>query len=93
MSQLEPIDITVLTTITGGQAQQQGPADDAPPQRTWGQVAREYSAACVQGAGQSLIFSGRPRNAREALTTAAMGCAMGVGTKAVDDLSGLVTGG
>lgn len=94
--QFEAVDLAQLSTITGGQAQQQGPAggdDYGPPQRTWGQMAREYGAACIQGAGQSLVFGGRPRSAREGLTTAAMGCAMGVGMKAVDDVSQAVTGG
>lgn len=88
------IELSSLTTVTGGQAQQQAPGgDEGPPQRTWGQVAREYGAACVQGAGQSMIFGGRPRSVREGLTNAAMGCAMGVGMRAVDDLSRVVTGG
>ena len=89
MGHLETIDSSLLDTINGGQAQ---PDDGAPPQRTWGQVAREYGAACVQGAGQSLMFGGRPRSVREGLTTAAMGCAMGVGMRAVDDLSRAVGG-
>ena len=90
MDNLETIDLSSLSTITGGQAQQ--PDEGAPPQRTWGQVAREYGAACLQGAGQSLVFGGRPRSAREGLTNAAIGCAMGVGMRAVDDVSQWVTG-
>jgi hypothetical protein len=90
--QLETIDSSVLATITGGQAAQEQPGGDEPPARTWGQTAREYGAACLQGAGQSLIFAGRPRNAREGLKNAAMGCAMGVGMRAIDDVSNLVTG-
>jgi hypothetical protein len=46
----------------------------------------------VSGAGQSLVYGGRPRSWREGLTTAAMGCAMGVGMKAVDDVSQMVSG-
>ena len=87
----ESIDISLLSTVAGGQAQDQG--DEQPQGRSWPQVAREYGAACVQGAGQSLMFGGRPRNVREGLTTAAMGCAMGVGMKAVDDVSSAVGGG
>ena len=90
MGHLETIDSTLLASINGGQAQQ---PDEGPPRRTWGQVAREYGAACVSGAGQSLMFGGRPRSVREGLTTAAMGCAMGVGMRAVDDLSRAVGGG
>lgn len=98
MSHLEfcTIDARDLATVGGGQAPQQGAPeggyDDAPPSRTWGQVAREYGAACLQGAGQSLVYGGRPRNMRQGLTNAAMGCAMGVGMKAVDDVSQMVAG-
>jgi hypothetical protein len=95
MSTFQTIDLATLTTITGGQAQQQGepPMDDGPQPRTWGQVGREYAAACVTGAGQSLIFGGRPRSVRDAATNAAVGCAMGVGMKAVEDVSGAMSGG
>lgn len=88
MSQIQTIDTSLLAGVSGGQQQQPapGPQDQEPP-RTWGQTAREYGAACVQGAGQSLIFAGRPRSWRQGLTNAAMGCAMGVGMKAVDDVS------
>lgn len=93
MSNFETIDLALLVTATGGAGQTPNQSyGDEPPQRTWGQVGREYAAACVQGAGQSLLFGGRPRSAREGLTNAAMGCAMGVGMKAVDDLSRTVTG-
>lgn len=91
----ETIENNALATVGGGQAQQGAPAeggDDAPPSRTWGQVAREYGAACLQGAGQSLIYGGRPRSVRSGLTNAAMGCAMGVGMKAIDDVSQAVGG-
>ncbi len=89
-SQLTTLDLATLSTITGGNAQ--APQDEGPPQRTWGQVAREYGAACVTGAGQALMFGGRPRNWREAATTAAFGCATGVGMRAIDDLSGRIAG-
>ena len=88
------IELSILATVCGGQQQPQQQPQGEPEQyrRTWGQVAREYGAACVQGAGQSLIFAGRPRNWRQGVTNAAMGCAMGVGMKAVDDASQLLTG-
>jgi hypothetical protein len=87
MSHLETIEISMLGTVCGGQQ-----VPDEPP-RSWGQVAREYGAACVQGAGQSLVYGGRPRSAREGLRNAALGCAMGVGMKAVDDVSMALGGG
>ena len=87
------ISLDQLATITGGQAQQQGPGGDEPQGRTWGQVARDYGAACIQGAGQSLVYGGRPRSVREGVTNAAMGCAMGVGMQAVNDVTQAVTGG
>jgi hypothetical protein len=46
----------------------------------------------VMGAGQSLVFGGRPRSAREAGINAAIGCATGVGMKAVEDASGALAG-
>ncbi|MDQ3337388.1 MAG: hypothetical protein M4D80_19675 [Myxococcota bacterium] len=92
----ETIDINALATVGGGQAQQQqapeGGYDDGPPRRTWGQAARQYGAACVSGAGQAVMFGGRPRNWRQGLSTAAMGCAMGMGMRAVDDVSQAVGG-
>jgi len=95
MSNFETIDSALLVTATGGAGaaapQQQGP-EDGPPTRTWGQVARDYAGACVQGAGQSLVFGGRPRSWREGLTNAALGCAMGVGMRAVEDVSNAVSG-
>ena len=88
------LDLTTLATITGGQAAapQQEQYDDAPQSRTWGQIGREYGAACVMGAGQSLVFGGRPHSAREAAVNAAIGCATGVGMKAVEDASGALAG-
>ena len=71
---------------------QQEYGDEAPQSRSWGQVAREYGAACVMGAGQSLVFGGRPHSAREAAVNAAIGCATGVGMKAVEDASGALAG-
>jgi hypothetical protein len=91
----ETIEINALATVGGGQAQQGAPADggdEGPQRRTWGQVAREYGAACVSGAGQSLVYGGRPRNVRQGLTNAAMGCAMGMGMKGVDDVSQMIGG-
>lgn len=89
------LDPELLSTITGGQAAPaQAPADDdAPPRRTWGQIGREYGAACVTGAGQSLIYGGRPRGVRDAAINAAAGCAMGVGMKAVEDAGAWLSGG
>lgn len=92
----ETIDPSLLATATGGAPQapaqgQQGP-DQEPQGRTWGQVAGSYANACIQGAGQALIFGGKPRNWREGATTAAMGCAMGVGMQALQDVGGYVTG-
>jgi len=44
------------------------------------------------GAGQSLVFGGRPRSARDAAVNAAIGCATGVGMRAVEDASGALAG-
>ena len=98
MSNFETIDSALLVTATGGQqaggaGPEQYPDEGAPQSRTWGQMARQYAASCVQGAGQSLMYGGRPRNVREGLTTAAMGCAIGMGQRAVDDISGAIGGG
>ena len=86
------LDHATLSTITGGQAAQAPAEDEGPPRRTWGQMARDYGAACVTGAGQSLLYGGRPRSVRDAAVTAATGCAMGVGMRAVDDVSQAVGG-
>jgi hypothetical protein len=97
MRHLETIDSSLLVNTVGGQAQQapqqDQPTDEGPPRRTWSQVGRDYAAACVQGAGSSLIYGGRPRSVREGLTNAAMGCAMGMGMRGVEDLSGALSGG
>lgn len=85
------IEPALLATACGGQMYQRPPMNDDPGPRTWGQVGREYVAACVQGAAQSMMFSGVPRNKRQAAGTAALGCAMGVGMKAVDDVSNAIT--
>jgi hypothetical protein len=91
--QFETIDPSLLLSATGGQAAAQGPEQgDEPQGRTWGQMAGQYANACIQGAGQSLIFGGRPRNWREGAANAAMGCAMGVGMQALQDVGGYVTG-
>src|SRR5689334_19319251 len=79
MSKFKIIDDEVLSTVVGGETPsptgQQPPADGAEdPPRTWGQVGREYVAACAQGAATSLMFSGKPRNKRAAAATAGMGC-------------------
>jgi hypothetical protein len=93
MTNLETIDPSALaTTIGGASAPTQQYPDDEPQSRTWGQVAGEYTNACIQGAGQSLMFGGRPRNWRDAALTAAAGCGMGVGMKAIEDVGNLVTG-
>lgn len=89
MTNFETIDSALLVTATGGQ---QADSDEGPQTRTWGQMARQYGAACVQGAAQSMMYGGRPRNWREGLTTAAMGCAIGMGQRAVDDISGAISG-
>jgi hypothetical protein len=93
----ETIDPSLLITATGGAPQgpaqsPQGPDQDQDQSRTWGQVAGSYVNACIQGAGQSLIFGGKPRNWKEGATTAAMGCAMGVGMQAIQDVGNFVTG-
>ena len=96
LSHLEGIDPSLLAAVSGGRAQQQPPPGQEygePPPRTWGQVARDYGAACIQGAGQSLIFAGRPRSWRQGLGNAAAGCAMGAGMRAVEDVSNVLTGG
>jgi hypothetical protein len=89
----ETIDQDVLVTVAGGIAEtpSQQPMQEEP-QRTWQQMGREYVGACINGAGQSMIFGGKPRSVRDAATTAAIGCAMGVGMKAVDDAASFVTG-
>lgn len=78
MSNFETIDSALLVSATGGAA--------AP--RTWGQVGRDYAAACVQGATQSLATGGRPRSVKDAGVNAAIGCVVGVGNQAVQDLKG-----
>lgn len=93
MSQtIQTISLEQLSSITGGQAQQQAPEQEAPRGRTWGQVGRDYAAACVMGAGQSFVYGGRPRSVRQGVGQAAMGCAMGVGMQAVQDVSGMISG-
>jgi hypothetical protein len=89
----DTLDLVTLSTITGGQAAPTPTEDEGPPQRTWGQIGREYGAACVMGAGQSRIDGGRPSSVRDAAISAAAGCAMGVGMKAVEDASTWLTGG
>ena len=87
------LDLVTLSTITGGQAAPTPSEEEGPQRRTWGQMGREYGAACVMGAGQSLIYGGRPRGIRDAAINAAAGCAMGVGMKAVEDVGSWLTGG
>jgi hypothetical protein len=90
MSQtLQTLSLDQLSSITGGQAEG---GEEGPPRRTWGQVAREYAGACVSGAGQSFIYGGRPRNWRQGVTQAAIGCATGVGMRAIEDVSGAISG-
>ena len=92
MSQLEVISDEVLSTVGGGaRPPARGEPDEDRP-RTWGQIGREYGAACVQGAATSLLFEGRPRSVRQAATTAALGCAVGVGSKLIDDVTGSMAG-
>ena len=92
MSQFEIIDDEVLSTVGGAARQPPGGRGEEDQPRTWGQVGREYGAACVQGAATSLLFDGRPRSVRQAATTAALGCAVGVGTKLIDDVTGSMAG-
>ncbi|HUS30603.1 MAG TPA: hypothetical protein VMZ53_18970 [Kofleriaceae bacterium] len=93
MTTFQTIDPSLLVTATGGQAQGPEQGDDQQPQgRSWKQIAGEYTNACIQGAGQALIFGGKPRNWRQGATTAAMGCAMGVGMKALEDGGSYITG-
>jgi hypothetical protein len=94
---MEVLDEEALHSVSGGQFLPGPPGrgeprdpDDAP--RTWGQIGREYVGACVQGAGQAMLFGGRPRNWRDGLLTAGMGCAMGAGMKLVDDVTGMISG-
>jgi hypothetical protein len=80
-TQLTTLDLATLSTITGGNAQ-------TPQQpRTWGQVATQYGAACAVGAGQALLAGGRPTSWQGAAATAAWGCATGVVTRGIEDLS------
>ena len=93
MLTIQTIDIASLERVTAGAAAApQQRQEDGPQGRTWGQVGREYAAACVTGAGQALVYGGRPRNVKSGAITAAMGCAMGVGMKAVEDFSGRISG-
>ena len=87
------LDLATLSTITGGQAAPAPAEDEGPPRRTWGQMARDYGAACVTGAGQSLLYGGRPRSIRDAAVNAATGCAMGVGMRAVEDVGNWLSNG
>ena len=94
---LQTIEIDRLASITGGQAQaqqQQQPGDEEapPPGRSWGQMGREYAAACVSGVGQSFVYGGRPRNLKQGLVQAGIGCATGMGMKAIEDVSGMISG-
>ena len=88
------IDLEALSFVTGGAAArpQQRQDDDAPQPRTWGQVGREYGSACVTGAGEALIYGGMPRSLRSGAASAALGCAMGVGMKGMEDIGGLISG-
>lgn len=89
----ETLSLDQLSSVGGGQAQQQGgDDDDRPATRTWGQIGREYAAACVTGAGQSFLYGGRPRSVRQGLAQAAIGCGMGMGMRGLEDLSGAISG-
>jgi hypothetical protein len=96
MLEFEPIDDEVLSTVGGGVTSllptTPQPRERGDEPRTWGQVGREYAAACVQGAAQSMMFGGMPRNGRAFAGQAAFGCAMGVGMKLVDDVTGAMAG-
>lgn len=89
--QLQTISLDQLSSITGGQAAE-APEQEQPQSRTWGQVGREYAGACVSGAGQSFLYGGRPRNWRQGVGQAAIGCAIGMGTRAIEDVSGAISG-
>jgi hypothetical protein len=86
----QSISLDQLSSITGGQAE--APEQEGPQSRTWTQVGRDYAAACVTGAGQSFLYGGRPRNWRQGLGQAAIGCAMGMGMRGLEDLSGAISG-
>ena len=90
-NELQTISLDQLSSITGGQAEM--PEQDTPQRRTRGQIGREYTAACVSGAGQSFLYGGRPRNWRQGVTQAAIGCGMGVGMRALEDVAGTISGG
>lgn len=91
MSQtLETISLDLLTSVAGGQAA--SPEQEEAPRRTWGQVGRDYAAACVSGVGQSFLYGGRPRNVKQGAAQAAVGCAMGMGMRAVEDVAGVISG-
>lgn len=93
---LHTLSLDTLVSVTGGQAQQQQAPEEPmipeAPGRSWGQVAREYVSACVTGAGQSMMFGGKPRSVRDAATTAGIGCAMGVGMKGLEDVGRMIAG-
>ena len=84
------IDLSDLCSVSGGAAKPSPEGDDAP--RTWKEVGKDYTQACITGAGEALMFGGKPRNAKTAALTAATGCAMGIGMKALEDGTNLVMG-
>jgi hypothetical protein len=91
----ETIDSAFLVTATGGAGApvQQGGAEQPETTRDLlVRTGREYASACVNGAGQALLFGGKPKSWKDAATTAGMGCAMGMGTKALDQLTGAMFG-
>ena len=61
------------------------PSNPPVPPRTWGQVAADYTAACVQNATTAAIFQGRPATWQQLAVTAGVGCAMGVASRAAQD--------
>lgn len=92
---LTSLDLCSLSLVIGGAAGAPAAPQDPDPKaagRTWGQVGREYASACVSGAGQALIYGGKPKNFKAGAMSAAAGCAMGMGTKAFDDAGAWMSG-
>ena len=96
MPNVETLEDEVLSTVEGGVRQMPGrkaPSEEPTDERrTWGQVGREYGAACASGAATSMMYGGLPRNVKDGVVSAATGCALGMGTKLIDDITGVVTG-
>lgn len=81
------IDTAALAHVYGGNGSAPSPEGPASPpaERTWGQVAADYTSACVSSATNAAIFQGRPTSMTQLAVTAGLGCAMGVANRAAQD--------